>query len=110
MVRFLVLLGLLHAGTAALADEIRIQPAPGSSVIVTDGSGAEIRLEITEAGAIRMPGLGTAITVDEAPICYDQASATLGNCPPGAIGGGTGSGRYFRIFDRARGLQDVDLE
>lgn len=90
MVRFIVLLGLLNMGGFALADNIRIQPAPGSSVIVTDASGQEIRLEVTDAGAIRIPGLGNAATVDEAPICYDQASGTLGNCPPGAIEGPPG--------------------
>ena len=90
MVRFIVLLGLLNMGGFALAENIRIQPAPGSSVIVTDASGQEIRLEVTDAGAIRIPGLGTAATVDETPICYDSATGTLGNCPPGAIEGPPG--------------------
>ena len=90
MLRFFAALGLLSAAPNGLADDIRIQPAPGSSVIVTDGSGQAIRLEITEAGAIRIPALGIAATVDEAPICYDQASGTLGNCPPGAIEGPPG--------------------
>ncbi|MGY6553012.1 MAG: hypothetical protein ACXIUM_00675, partial [Wenzhouxiangella sp.] len=84
MSKVFVLIGLLQVGMVALAEDVRIQPAPGSSVIVTDGAGNEIRLEITAAGAIRIPGLGAAATVDEAPVCYDQASGTLGNCPPGA--------------------------
>lgn len=90
MRRFFAVLGLLTAASIGLADDIRIQPAPGSSVIVSDGAGQEIRLEITESGAIRIPGLGTAATVDEAPICYDQATGTLGNCPPGAVEGPPG--------------------
>lgn len=90
MLRFFAALGLLAAASNGLADDVRIQPAPGSSVIVSDGAGQEIRLEITESGAIRIPGLGTAATVDEAPICYDQATGTLGNCPPGAVEGPPG--------------------
>lgn len=90
MLRYLAAFGLLTVASMGQANDIRIQPAPGSSVIVTDGSGQEIRLEITDAGSIRIPGLGTAATVDEAPICFDQASGTLGNCPAGTVEGPPG--------------------
>lgn len=87
ILRLFVATGLLTATSVGLADEIRLQPAPGSSVVVTDGSGKEVRLEVTESGSIQIPGLVTAATVDEAPICYDRATGTLGNCPAGGAEG-----------------------
>ncbi|MGY6555086.1 MAG: hypothetical protein ACXIUM_11275 [Wenzhouxiangella sp.] len=76
--------------SAAWAGDIHLQPSPGSRVIVTDASGHEIHLEVTESGVIRIPGLASAAVVDELPICLDQATGALGQCPPELLVGPQG--------------------
>lgn len=79
----LSMLFLTGAFTIAGAEEIRLQPPPGGSVVVTDAAGNSIRLEVSESGILSIPGLPDASTVDDALICYDRQSGVLGNCPPG---------------------------
>lgn len=83
MLRALSMLLLAGTVTIAAAEEIRLQPAPGSRVVVTDASGNSVRLEVTESGQLRIPGLAAAPTVGGGLICYDQATGVLGNCLPG---------------------------
>ena len=71
MARALLISLLICAVTLAVAEDIRLQPAPGSRVIITDANGNAVRLEVTDSGLIRIPGLAAAPTVDEAPMCYD---------------------------------------
>ena len=61
----LLMLFLTGAFTIAGAEEIRLQPPPGGSVIVTDSAGNSIRLEVSESGILRIPGLPDASTRSE---------------------------------------------
>ena len=70
--------------------DIRLQPAPGSSVIVTDASGNELRLQVTESGVLRIPGLASTPAVGNSPICFEEASGTLSSCPPEILQGPQG--------------------
>lgn len=90
MIKTFFIFLLIGTATVAVADDIRLQPAPGSRVIITDADGNAVRLEVTETGVLRIPGLADKPTVDEAPICYDQDTGTLGNCPPGTVEGPPG--------------------
>ncbi|MGY6553014.1 MAG: hypothetical protein ACXIUM_00685 [Wenzhouxiangella sp.] len=74
------------------AEEIRLQPAPGTRVVVTDASANSVRLEVSESGQLRIPGLATASTVDGGLICYDQATGVLGKGLPG-----TGFFRFLTV-------------
>lgn len=90
MPKGLSMLFLTGAFTIAGAEEIRLQPPPGGSVVVTDAASNSIRLEVSESGILSIPGLPDASTVDDALICYDRQSGVLGNCPPGTGEGAQG--------------------
>lgn len=84
------LVGFSLAAMPALAEDIKVRPGPGGGFVVTDQSGTEIHLKVSETGEILLPGLGESDEEDEAPVCYNLATGRLGNCPPGTLQGPQG--------------------
>lgn len=87
-----VLIALAVALSAAMAhaSDIEIRPGAGNSVIVTDASGNEAHLRITDSGEVVLPGLAHTEEQDEAPVCYSVTTGRLGNCPPSTLEGPEG--------------------
>ena len=80
-------LALLGLGGAAHADDVKVQPAPGASFVVTDTTGATPRLQVRESGDVLLPGLQAA-TAQSQPVCFGPAGI-LGGCvatPDGGAG------------------------
>lgn len=83
-------LALSFAVAMAHAEDIQVRPGPGGGFVVTDQSGAEIHLKVSESGEILLPGLAKAGEQDEAPVCYNVTTGRLGTCPPGTWQGPEG--------------------
>lgn len=81
-------LALLGLGAPAHADNVTVQPAPGSSFVVTDNTGASQRFKVLESGAIFLGGLSPVPPVEDTPLCYNATTGQVGACPgaPGATG------------------------
>jgi len=91
VLRFILTVAFFLAASAvALADDIVIQPGVGNAVIVTDSEGNLVHWRVDESGQVFLPGIAQTAERDEAPVCYDQASGLLGNCPPSTLEGPEG--------------------
>lgn len=86
----LIPVAIVLSMAAAHASDIEIRPGSGNSVVVTDASGNETHLRITDSGEIILPGIAATDEQDEAPVCYSVATGRLGNCPPGTVEGPEG--------------------
>lgn len=73
---------------AAMAADIRLTPPPGGGMVVTDSTGAQVRLRVDGSGAIAMPGLADTSAPYQV-LCMGNAGA-LGTCPAGAVVGPVG--------------------
>jgi len=88
----LILAGLLATPFAARAADVKVQPAAGSGMVVTDSTGTQERLRVQESGQTYLPGL-QALALPTAAVCTN-ASGLLGTCPvvqPKSIVCATGS-------------------
>lgn len=97
-------LALLGLATPARADDVKVQPAPGSGFVVTDKTGATERFKVLENGQVIVPGLLAAPQVENQPLCYNTATGRLGSCsavPPGTGLTDNGDGT---VTDHATGL------
>jgi hypothetical protein len=81
-------LALLGFSGPAHADDVKVQPAPGSGFVVTDNTGASQRLKVLETGQVFLGGLVPSPPIKNRPLCYDATSGQVGACPgaPGATG------------------------
>ena len=52
---------LLLWGTGALADDVKIRPAAGNGVVVTNAAGTSERLRVNESGQVFLPGADAAL-------------------------------------------------
>jgi hypothetical protein len=95
----LMLLGL---GGAARAADVTVQPAAGSSFVVTDNTGASPRLTVQESGQVLLPGLPTA-PVQSQPLCFG-AAGILGGCALTPGGSGFTDNGDGTVTDNATGL------
>jgi len=74
-------LSLLAFGGAARADDVTVQPAPGSGFVVTDNTGASQRFKVLENGQLFFGGLVGTPPLENQPLCYDTATGQVGACP-----------------------------
>jgi hypothetical protein len=74
-------LSLLGFGGAAHADDVTVQPAPGSGFVVTDNTGAAQRFKVLETGPIFLGGLVGSPPIGNQALCYDTMTGQLGACP-----------------------------
>ena len=83
---------LLLWGTGALADDVKIRPAAGNGVVVTNAAGTSERLRVNESGQVFLPAL-TPLSSNQI-LCFDSATGRIGTCsqlagpagPPGPAG------------------------
>ncbi len=77
----LILAGLLVAPLAVHAADVKVQPAAGSGMVVTDSTGTQERLRVQESGPVYVPGL-PALPSPTSAVCTNTATGLLGTCPP----------------------------
>ncbi len=77
------MLASLMFGSVYAADVV-IQPKAGNGLVVTDASGAQIRLRVNEDGEVTIPVLVNGAQ-QNLPACV-SATGQLGPCAPGAVG------------------------
>ena len=82
--RTLFALALFGFAGMARADDVKVQPAPGSGFVVTDNTGASQRLKVLETGEVFLGGLLVSHPVQSQPLCYNTASGQLGDCAAAA--------------------------
>ncbi len=69
---------LLLWGTGALADDVKIRPAAGNGVVVTNAAGTSERLRVNESGQVFLPAL-TPLSSNQI-LCFDSATGRIGTC------------------------------
>lgn len=74
-------LALLGLGSRVRADDVKVQPAPGSGFVVTDNTGASQRLKVLETGEVYLGGLVTSPPIKKVPLCFDATTGQVGTCP-----------------------------
>lgn len=72
------------ACACADAADVVVQPKAGNGLVVTDASGAQIRLRVNENGEVTIPVLVNGAQ-QSLPACV-SATGQLGPCAPGAVG------------------------
>jgi len=73
-------LALLGFSAVARADDVKVQPAPGSGLVVTDTTGALQRFKVLETGEVFLGGLLVSHPVQSQPLCYNPGSGQVGDC------------------------------
>jgi hypothetical protein len=73
---------LLTIAACAQAQDIKLQPVPGSGVVVTDSAGGAERLRINENGPVLLPGLAE-VTSPAQTLCRNTTTSQVGTCPTG---------------------------
>jgi hypothetical protein len=97
-------LSLLGFGGAAHADDVTVQPAPGSGLVVTDNTGASPRFKVLESGPIFLGGLVGSPPTQNQGLCYDTTTGRVGPCPSAknlafCVPNATASPRYVDNMD-----------
>lgn len=79
----MMLSGLAVLGLSGMvrADDVKVQPAPGSGFVVTDNTGASQRLKVLETGQVYLGGLVGSPPIKNQPLCYDTTTGQVGACP-----------------------------
>ena len=95
-------LALLGLGGAARAADVTVQPAAGSSFVVTDNTGASPRLKVQESGQVLLSGLPTA-PVQTNALCFG-AGGVLGGCALTPGGSGFTDNGDGTVTDNTTGL------
>jgi hypothetical protein len=70
---------------AANGDDVKIRPATGDGLVVTDTAGTSERLRVNENGQVFLPALGAHAAPDSC-LCTDTATGRVGTCPLPAPG------------------------
>jgi hypothetical protein len=98
------MLALLGLTAPARADDVKVQPAPGSGFVVTDKTAATERFKVKESGEVTVPGLLAAPSIEAQPLCFNITTGRLGSCS--AVGGGSGltDNGDGTVTDHATGL------
>jgi hypothetical protein len=98
------MLALLGFTATARADDVKVQPAPGSGFVVTDKTAATERFKVKESGEVTVPGLLAAPSIEAQPLCFNIITGRLGSCS--AVGGGSGltDNGDGTVTDHATGL------
>jgi hypothetical protein len=65
---------------AANGDDVKIRPATGDGLVVTDTAGTNERLRVNENGQVFLPALGAHAAPDGC-LCTDAATGRVGTCP-----------------------------
>lgn len=81
-----LLLACVAAMESASAGDVVVKPTAGNAFAITDASGANTRFRVLEGGAVWIPVLASG-PQQNTPVC-SGAGGVLGQCSPGAIGGG----------------------
>jgi hypothetical protein len=68
-------------GIAAFADDVKIRPAAGSGVVITDSTGTAERLRVNDNGQTFLPALLALPTFDRF-MCIDTSTGHIGTCVP----------------------------
>jgi len=76
----------LRLAAVARADDVKVQPAPGSGFVVTDDTGAAEQFKVLESGEVFLGALPSSGAVEDNPLCYDATTGRVGDCPPPAPG------------------------
>lgn len=79
-------LALLGTGAPARADDVKVQPAPGSGFVVTDKTGATERFKVKESGEVTVPGLLAAPSIEAQPLCFNITTGRVGSCSAAGTG------------------------
>ncbi len=79
----------LAAQHAGAQQDVIIQAPPGGTVKVQDSAGATIHFEVTDDGALVLPGI-SADPEQETVLCFSATTGTLGPCTAAAAIGPTG--------------------
>lgn len=76
----IVACGLATGALPTQAANVVVQPSQGSSLVVTDSTGATPRLRVQEDGRIAIPGWN-ALSQQTGPMCIDVVLGFVGPCP-----------------------------
>ncbi len=80
---------ILSAHSANAQEDVVIQAPPGGTVKIRDAAGTAVHLEVTDDGALILPGI-SADPEQESVLCFATSTGTLGPCTPDAAIGPTG--------------------
>jgi hypothetical protein len=80
-VRGLALGGLFLAAWPGHAADVKVQPAAGDGLVVTNATGTQERLRVQEAGPVYLPGLAPDPSADSI-LCTSTATGLVGTCAP----------------------------
>ncbi len=78
-------LALALATWPAHSQDVKVQPAPGNGLVVTDAAGVQVRLRVNADGTIYLPGIGP-LAGPNGSICVNAATGQLGTCPLQQVG------------------------
>jgi hypothetical protein len=107
---------LLGAGAPARADDVKVQPAPGSGFVVTDKTGATERFKVTEGGAVSIKGLVDEPAQGNIPLCFNATTGQIGACVGGSgtlVDNGDGTvtdGRTGLMWERKTGAGGASVD
>ncbi len=74
---------LALAASSAAADDVKVRPAPGCGMVVTNAAGTSERLRVNESGEVSLPTL--APLAGDKNLCLDSTTGRIGTCAQPAV-------------------------